>query len=146
MKPVKSLLISSDVPTDGYGTGQRLLSLQRALESLGECRVLWLHPEPSPGRPPGVHYTASIGLPAEPSRGFWLRRHLTFREFRPWPPARAAMEEVRKDYPFDLAVCSFFRSTGAAPDHLSPCLLDADCLPEPGGLLTRLLWPATRAM
>ncbi len=48
---------------------------------------------------------------------------------------------LRREYPFDLAVCSVFRTTPAAPLNIVPCLLDVDAMPEPQGRLSRLLRP-----
>jgi glycosyltransferase involved in cell wall biosynthesis len=82
-------------------------------------------------------------MPREPSRAFWWRSHLTFRDLRSYAPVQEAIRALWEKEPFDLAVCSFMRSTMAAPLDIVPCLLDADCLPEPTGLLSRALWPVT---
>ncbi len=146
MKAIKSLLVSLDVPTDAYGTGQRLLSLRRALERLGECRFVWLAPHAHENPPDMVDYVAPSGLPRQPSRSFWIRRRLTFGEFRRNVPALARMDEIWNDYHYDVVVCSFFRAAGAAPFHRAPCILDVDCLPEMSGRFSTVLWPATRWM
>lgn len=146
VKAIKSLLVSVDVPTDAYGTGQRLLSLRQALERLGECRFLWLAPHAHENPSATVDYLAPSGLPRQPSRSFWIRRMLTFGEFRQNAPALARMDEIWNDYHYDIVICSFFRAAGAAPFHRAPCILDVDCLPQPAGRLSTALWPVTRWM
>ncbi|MFB2979870.1 glycosyltransferase [Microseira sp. BLCC-F43] len=147
MKKIKSLLITSkDVPADTYGTGQRLLSIKIALEKLGECRVLRLAPQPQENIPATVDYNAPSGIPHNPSRMYWIRRNLIFSDFRLYLPAIKEVEKIRETYQFDVAFCSFFAASVAAPHHFVPCILDADRMPMPETTLTRAIWPVTKYM
>lgn len=146
MRSLKSLLISAQSPVESYGSGQRLISLRRSLERLGPCRFLWLHPEPPPPEHEWADYVAPLGLPLRPTRWDWIWRQVTFKEFRGYRPALRKLGEIRREYPFDLAVCTFFAASAAAPVGLAPCMLDVDSLSRPNSLVTRALWPLTRKM
>ncbi|MGF1469937.1 MAG: glycosyltransferase [Sandaracinaceae bacterium] len=139
---IRSVLIATDLPTPDHGPGQRLLSLRTALAAAGECRFVWLAPEGTRALPASADYLVPSPLPDDGRRGGWLPSELT--ELRPHPPALEGREAIRREFPFDLAVCHLFRSTVAAPLDRVPCLLDADRLPEPEGRLPKLLWPMTR--
>jgi len=146
MKKIKSLLIAKDIPSSGYGTGQRLLSIKTALEKLGECRVLWLTNQNQDNVPDGVSYIVPSGISNHPSKMDWILRNLLFSDYRPYFPAIKAVEKIRNTYPFDVVFCNFFGATVAAPHHLVPCILDVDCLPMPQSRLTKIIWFLTRYM
>jgi hypothetical protein len=143
---IRSLLVCDDLPSSTYGTGQRLLSLQRALAKLGQCRILHLTngaSEPNEA----ADYRAPLPFDFRASRAAWARRHLTFAEARRDDSYRAVFERIRNEYPFDLVLCSFFRNASAVPTDIAPCFIDLDAIPERTGPLTRALWPLTlRAM
>lgn len=143
---IRSLLACDDLPSSSYGTGQRLLSLQRALAKLGECRILHLSNN-AEGSNEAADYRAPLPFDFRASRVAWARRHLTFAEARRNDCYRALFQRIRNDYPFDLVLCSFFRNASVVPTDIDPCFIDLDAIPERTGLLTRALWPLTlRAM
>jgi hypothetical protein len=143
---IRSLLVCDCLPSSHYGTGQRLLTLQTALASLGECRVLHLTNEAGETRGP-AHYRAPVPFDHRASRSAWVRHHLTFGAARPDKSYRPVFERIHSEFAFDVILCSFFRSTPAIPTDMAPCLLDFDAIPERTGPLTRALWPFTlRAM
>lgn len=143
---IRSLLVCDCMPSAHYGTGQRLLSLQTALAALGECRVLHLTNESAEAGGP-AHYRAAVPFDHRASRSAWLWHHLTFAAARRDKSYRPVFERIHDEFPFDVIVCSFFRSTPAIPTDMAPCLLDFDAIPERTGPLTRALWPLTlRAM
>lgn len=143
MNPIRSALIVTDPPHPGYGTGQRVLALRSALSRLGPAKVILLTPHWRSPRPRGVDHLAPCAVPANPSRAFWVLSHLTFRELRPDARAQAAVRSILAEDPVDLVVCSFIRSTVAAPIGSVPCLLDVDCLPEPSGRVADVIMPIT---
>ncbi len=143
---MKSLLITTEIPSQGYGSGQRALSVKKALDELGECRVLRLCDGDETTKPPTVDFLAPSGVPTNPSRLFWIFRNLNFGEFRPNAPALKIVEDIHKEYPFDLVFCQLLRSTGAAPHGLVPCMLDTEAMHHPDTILTKALWPLTTRM
>ncbi len=145
--PIRSLLISADVPSTGHGTGRRLLALRRSLQKLGECRTLWLTNNTDSAENTGADYVAPTKVLVERSRLGWLKAHLTAADYRANAPALSRISEIRRDYPFDLVMCNFFQASGAAPFALAPCLLDVDAMPGPTSPLTHAIYPITlRAM
>lgn len=143
---IRSLLVCDCLPSSHYGTGQRLLTLQTALAALGECRVLYLANEPAETGD-RAHYRAPVPFDFRSSRAAWAKHHLTFAAARPDESYRPAFDRIHREFPFDVIVCSFFRSTPAIPTDMVPCLLDFDAIPERTGPLTRAIWPLTlRAM
>lgn len=141
---MKTLMITLESPVAAYGGGQRVLSLKKAFESLGEVRVLHLVPKGREGETFNADYTAPSDTEARTDRNYWRKRQLLFSDFRPYEPARRRIEEIRKEYPFDVAICHLFRSAPAAPVDMVPCFLDSDLTPVPSSKFSRLLWPLTR--
>jgi hypothetical protein len=139
---IRSLLVCDDLPSSSYGTGQRLLSLQRALANLGECRILHLSNDPKELNQ-AADYGAPLPFDFRASRAAWAIRHLTFAEARRNDSYRAVFQRIHNDYPFDLVMCSFFRNASAVPTDMAPCFIDFDAIPERTGPLTRALWPLT---
>lgn len=147
MRPLKTLLISHESPVLSYGGGQRALTLKRAFESLGECRLLCLVARNGGGAPVGADYIGPSDAGAKQGRLYWRMRHLLFSDFRAYAPALKRVEEIRREYPFDIVACHLFAAARAAPVDSAPCFLDSDMTPSPTSRLTELLWPLTlRAM
>lgn len=140
---IKSLLITEDSPTENYGTGQRVKLWRDAMNQMGECRILHLVP---PGETGCADYSAPIVFDHRAGRTKWLWWQATFGYYRSSPRYAAILKRIHVEFPFDVAVCSFFRTTAAAPLNLTPCMLDVDALPRPAGKLDRLLWPITTRM
>lgn len=146
MQKVNTLLICDDIPTTHYGTGQRLLAIKRALETLGECRVLLLTDGDRPAELSPQDFIAPRPIANTTTKLGYILRNLTFYIFRKNPIYDAPIAQIKNEFNFDVAVCSFFRNTPAAPTQLTPCLLDIDAIDEPKGLLTKLIWPLTKMM
>jgi hypothetical protein len=142
---VKSLLICDDQPSASYGTGQRLLAIQRALHALGECRVLHLTNDPSNVASVG-YFVAPLPFDPASSRRQWIWRRLTFGELRPDKRYEDVLKEIRQQYAFDILVCSFLRNLPVIPSGAVPSLIDVDAIPERTGVLERILWPLTRLL
>jgi len=138
----KILLITEDLPSESYGTGQRVKLWQDAIEQVGECRILHLLPPGQTETP--AHFAAPVVFDFRASRWQWLLWQASMGYFRPSRRHEAVLRAIHADYPFDLAVCSFYRSAPVAPLDLAPCILDADALPWPTGRISSLLWPATK--
>jgi glycosyltransferase involved in cell wall biosynthesis len=119
--------------------------LKEALAELGECRALVLTNEgQSPAGLSAADFVAPVPFDFRSSRWKWLWRHFTFAEYRQDTRYDEILRDIRSRYSYDLAFCSFFRTTCVAPTTIVPCFVDVDAIPEAAGRLTKLLWPLTK--
>lgn len=144
--PINTLLICDDVPCTIYGTGQRLLTIKRALDSIGECRLLYLNNDETQDELSPLDYVASLPIAKNTSRLSYILKNLCFSNFMINYHYHSQLQIIKKEFDFNAVICSFYRNTPAAPTHLVPCLLDIDAIDEPTGLLTKSLWPLTKLM
>jgi len=140
------LLVCDDIVSPNYGTGQRLLAIKRALESLGECRILYLTNKEKPIEFSSNDYIAPLPISKDATRFEYIVWNLTFGSYRIDPNYDKLFKEIKREFCYDIVICSFFRNTPVVPTMNSPCLLDIDALDEPKGLVTRIIWPITKLM
>ena len=141
---MKILMITFESPVATYGGGQRVLSVKRAFERLGEVRVLHLVPKGKENETFNADYTAPSDTEVRGDRAYWLKRQLFFSDFRPYGPALERVKAIREEYPFDIVICHLFTTAPAAPVDLVPCYLDSDFAVAPLSRFSKLLWPLTR--
>lgn len=139
---VKVLLITEDLPTEAYGTGQRVKLWVEAIEQIGECRILHMM---LPGTALGpADYHAPMTFDYRSDRIKWLLWLASFGYFRQSGRYTETLRNIHSDFPFDVAVCCLFKTAPAAPLGLAPCIIDVDALLWPGSRFTKLLWPLTK--
>lgn len=138
----KILLISEHVPGITYGTGQRIKLWKEAAELVGECRVLQLALADDVNTV--TDYRAPVVFDHRSGRLKWLWWQARFGYYLPSARYRSILHEIRTEFPFDAAICSYFNAAPAAPLDSVPCLLDVDALHWPHSRFTRLIWPLTK--
>ncbi|PCJ30690.1 MAG: hypothetical protein COA90_08565 [Gammaproteobacteria bacterium] len=143
---IRTLLICDDIPSSSYGTGQRLLAIKKALDTLGECRILHLTNGEKPAELAFNDYIAPLPISKNASRFQYILRNLTFSSYRYDSNYNELFEIIMREFSFDVVVCSFLRNSPVVPKIKIPCLLDIDALDEPQGIVTRLIWPITKLM
>lgn len=143
---MRSLLISTGPPSTHFGTGQRVQLLHQALTTLGECRIFCLADDDRDLRSGRAHYWAPRPIRPDAPRARWIVRSLSFADYRPSRRYAAQLAAIHREYPFDVALCSFVATSIAMPTGLVPCFLDVDAFPRPTGPLAKLIWPITKAM
>ena len=145
---INTLLICDDFPSASYGTGQRLLAIKRALDSIGECRILYLNNDETQDELGPQDYVAPRPIAKNTSKFGYIVKKIFFYNYQIDHHYDAKIKAIKKEFNFDVAICSFFRNTPVAPTKLVPCLLDIDAIEELAGtsVLSKLLWPFTKLM
>ncbi|MCW2365735.1 glycosyltransferase involved in cell wall biosynthesis [Sphingobium sp. B11D3B] len=139
---IKVLLITEDLPASNYGTGQRIRLWKEAIETIGECRVLHMA---LPGSAPSVaDYSAPMAFDYRAYRMKWLWWQGSFGYYRAARRYHDLLHGIHREFPFDAAICSFFKTAPFAPLDLAPCILDVDALLWPDSSFARAIWPLTQ--
>ncbi len=126
------LLLSEHRPEPGYGTGERILSIDNALRKLAEVHLLIL---PPPNRHfqarPGENVVRLLDSPSQATRWFWRKQTYLLRDLRPNRRVAEAVAGLHRQYKFDAFFGRLQYPILGACASLGPTYVDLDMLGTP---------------
>jgi glycosyltransferase involved in cell wall biosynthesis len=126
---MKFLFITTGVPQHSCGSGERSLSIRRALERHGLVRVLFLSYPWSYKDDHGADYEINL-MPRELSaRTYYRRQFYLMEEFRVDRRLAEAVAAIHRQESFSGFMCRPFMANRCGAHRLGPSWLDLDGLP-----------------
>lgn len=127
-------------PEPGYGSGERTLSIHRALTRLAQVDVLLV---PSPNTDvsarEGEHIVKLLDDPRRATRWYWIRRHYLLQDFRPDARVAAMVRRLHRQNRYEAFFGRYHLPFLGRCAELGPSFVDVDDVPT-DSWSSRLPW------